>query len=106
MQVIADPAATPTMLQWAMTAVFYSGVHCMIAYFSPYNVSHQSHSARETAMADPQFQIPGTAYFVYLRLRKWSEGSRYLLQQPTAAMVRKALEDYLAPIADFVKLDQ
>jgi hypothetical protein len=94
-----------TALQWAVTAAFYSAVHCMESYFITRGLAHQTHTDRAQAMTDIGNRVPGTVYFAYRELRRRSEGGRYYLRHFTRREVREMLEAYLPVVAGFVKLD-
>jgi hypothetical protein len=93
-----DPAA----LQWAMTVTFYAAVHCVEAHFSTLNLRYQNHLARAEAMRDPQNGVPGVVYLAYMQLRMRSERGRYRLAKFSDREVRRALDDYLAVITNWV----
>lgn len=92
-------------LQWAVTAAFYSALHCLSAHLEQRSVRVHSHAGRDAALAGPRNGVPATVYDAYLKLKRRSEGARYLLWQFTAQDVRATVMDtLLVEVTTFVGL--
>jgi hypothetical protein len=66
-------------LQWAVTMAFYAALHCVTAHLAQRGVQVRSHMDRDAALADPRNGVPNHVYDAYLKLKRRSEGGRYLL---------------------------
>jgi hypothetical protein len=95
----------PVALQWAVTAAFYSALHCLTGYLAQRGVQVFNHQQREAAIADPRNGVPTRVYDAYVRLKRRSTGARYLMQTFTPVQVRtQILDGYLATVTAFVQL--
>ena len=75
-------SGTPISLQWAVTCVFYAGLHYVNAYLF--------HSALPIPSTHPErdqcvMRSMRPVYRAYRRLKTDSENARYALHQPTTA---------------------
>ncbi len=92
-------------MQWAVTAVFYSAVHCIEAHLARFGVTSRSHTQRDFHIADPRYGIPIDVADAYEHLKRRSNGARYYMWRFTATQVRHdVLDRYLARITAFVGL--
>ena len=92
-------------MQWAVTATFDSAVHCIEAHLAGFGVASQNHLQRDNHIAAPRYRIPADVANAYSRLKRRSQGARYLMWQFTATRVRREiLGRDLARIAAFVGL--
>ena len=92
-------------LQWAVTADFYCAVHCLSAHLQRQGITIRRHVDRDAALADPNNGVPTNVYDAYCKLKRRSEGGRYLCWQFTARDVRATILDaLLADVTTFVQL--
>ncbi len=104
-RLLGESPTDPIAVQWAVTAAFYCAVHCLQAYLVGRGVRPRSHLQRDAYLADQRYGIPNHVYNAYKKLKRRSEGARYLLWRFTAADVRDdVLDRYLARITSFVGL--
>lgn len=91
-------------LQWAVTAAFYSALHCLQGHLAELRIIPRSHVERDYYLADPRYGVPDHVYQAYSRLKQRSVGARYLLRRFTVTDVQKLLDTDLAAVTAFVKL--
>jgi len=98
-------SSDPIALQWMVTAAFYCAVHCLSAHLEQRGISVRRHIDRDAALADPRNGVPLNVYDAYRKLKRRSEGGRYLCWRFTAQDVRNTVLDaLLADVAAFVQL--
>ncbi len=92
-------------MQWAVTAAFYSALHCLQAHLLVHGMHPRTHLTRDRLLSDPAYGVPDDVYAAYEALRQRSEGARYRMQRFTADRVRQEiLAGYLAKVMAFVGL--
>jgi hypothetical protein len=91
-----------TVLQWAVTATFYSALHAMTAHLASRGVQVTNHRSRAQALLDPANSVPQSIIRTYRILEARSRGSRYLLWHFTRQQVRNLIDQQLAAVASFV----
>ena len=97
----------PVYMQWAVTAAFYSALHCMTGYLVQHGIQVFNHQARDAALANLSSTgaIPFAVYDAYVRLKSRSTGARYELRTfPSHQVRQQILDTYLARITSFVGL--
>ena len=101
-RLLRDSPHDATALQWAVTAAFYCGLHCLQWHLLGRNVNPRTHARREMYIADPLFGVPNDVYQAYQALRQRSQGARYALWRFTPAEVRAVvLDTHLKKVTDF-----
>jgi hypothetical protein len=94
-----------TALQWSVTAAFYCTLHCLSAHLAQRGITVRRHVDRDAALADPNNGVPTHVYDAYCKLKRRSEGGRYLCWRFTRQDVRATvLDSLLADVAAFVRL--
>jgi hypothetical protein len=102
---LAHSSADATHVQWAVTAAFYSALHCMQRYLIPRGRDPQSHAARGNDIADLANGVPMDVQWAYVRLEQLSRKVRHRLGAFAPSFVRqRVLDDLLETITDFVNL--
>ena len=104
-QLLAEHGDDPTAVQWAVTAAFYCGVHCLQAHLIRQGYDPQTHVKRGEAIADPATGVPLLVQIAYELLKQRSEKARYRLAEFDGAIVRsRILGHYLHIVTSFVGL--
>src|SRR5688572_9959800 len=98
-------SADGTALQWAVTATFYCAVHCLSAHLQQRGIVVRRHVDRDAALANPNNGVPTNVYDAYCKLKRRSEGGRYLCWRFTPQDIRTTILDtLLADVTSFVQL--
>ncbi|HZO32300.1 MAG TPA: hypothetical protein VFH48_40620 [Chloroflexota bacterium] len=104
-QMLTDYGNSPTHVQWAVTAAYYSALHCRQGYLLIRGRDPQSHVARGHEIADPANQVPMDVQRAYIRLEQFSKKARYRLGIFAPSFVRSRIfDDTLKRVTDFVGL--
>lgn len=104
-QLLRDHGGEPPYVQWAVTAAFYCGVHCIQGYLIDRGRDPKTHLRRADEIADPANHIPADVDRAYEWLKQLSEKARYRLGTFDPAWVqRTVLDTRLKTITDFVGL--
>lgn len=103
-RLLAEPEQDETVIQWAVTVMFYSALHAITAYLVVRGVSVGSHDDRSLALADPQNGVPNHVFAAYQHLKRRSVDARYLMRRFTPQQVRNRLDDQLHEVFRFVGL--
>src|SRR5207248_535046 len=94
-----------TATEWALTAAFYSGLHCIEAHLAGAGIHCTTHKERRETMADPRHNIPDEVRLAYRWLQTWSEQARYdLIPFETSIVENAALGYLLKRITDWIQL--
>ena len=86
--------ATTKFLDWAVTALFYSGVHYIEAYFSLRNIHSPDHRSRDSDVRrDPVLR---TLYRDFSELKNYSMNARYFMLPFVVSDVQKLKKNLAA----------
>jgi hypothetical protein len=88
-------------LRWAVTAAIYSALHGLTAHLLTQGIRIRNHSARASALRDPNSGVPPSVIYAYRILNDLSVGSRYELWSFTLRDVRDLLDQESATVAAF-----
>lgn len=93
------PLDTPTQVGWAITALFYSALHAINAYFAQSHIKCFDHDGRgEQIMNDPKIS---KIYEDYRELRSLSQNARYHMQNYGRGRFHEA-EDSFTAVEDHI----
>lgn len=94
----------PNVLRWAVTAAFYSAVHCIEAELESNNLHSGTHRDRAALMK--RVGVPPEIRRAYELLKDFSEDARYRIATFEVYWVRETIVDkYLDRIVRWAKLD-
>jgi len=87
------------LLQWAVTTLFYTSVHCLEAHFATRNLHTHSHASRDRLLAR---LVPAHVHVAHRQLQGFSELCRYEVASYDHSFVEQTvLQRYLLRVARY-----